>query len=81
VPHELPTARKFGAAPPRSPCAEVPRRSCPRKTAALGAEACRPTRVRQAGPASDRPLEGYTGANQPASSEYARFKVTHYPYC
>ena len=53
VPHELPVARKSGAAPARPPGAAVPRRSCSRKTAALGAEtACR-IGVRPAGPAAD----------------------------
>ena len=67
MPHELPTARKLGAAPPRPPCAEVPRRSCSRKTAALGAETCRPARVRQASPASDGSGEEWP----PASARFA----------
>lgn len=79
VPHELPTARKFGAAPPRTPCAEVPRRSCSGKAAALGAEDCRSVRVRQAGPAFDGRREDYPSANQHARSVNARFKLTHYP--
>ena len=78
VPHELPAARKFGAAPPRPPCAEVPRRSCSRKTPALGAEACRPARVRQAGPPSDGSSEDYPSATPGASFDAAGFKLTDY---
>jgi len=76
VSHELPTARKFGAAPPRPSCAEVPRRSRPRKTAALGAEACPPDRVRQAAPASDGRREDDLSANQRVSSDSRQIQLT-----
>ena len=76
VPHELPTARKHGAAPARPPCAPLPRRSCSRKTVALGAETGRRIRVRSTGPVADGGRRVHV--HRRARSDNIRVKLSHY---